>query len=324
MHDMHCCFSILYFHIAQTVVGRQPIQNGPSRRFLATRPGLSVHSLHPLPQVGVHIPNRSASPLTTSASRVSVMHSQSVGGQVAPRSEGKQSPKQTVADTEAGGGLQDQIQTLSSEIHCLGLALKMLVEQQHRLERQQAQQTQIQKQILSTLQSFSSKLGSCCSTQQQQHHNQASLPPDVPSASISDSFDYNEMTYTQCSQTQSSYNSVESLETVEAFKVPDLNPASMNGFPPCGSSENIPLTHTTPQRQSYAAAYSQQSSQTLVPPYTQYGSTYSEAHQAFGGGGGGVKKSNFTSSCSVSPLQDCSMSTQPQDPQINVIKVEGP
>lgn len=318
---MHCCFSILYFHVAQTAMGRQPIQNGPSRRFLATRPGLSVHSRHPLPPVGVHIPNGSASPLTTSTPGVSVMHPQSLGGQVAPRSEGKQSPKQIVADTEARGGLQDQIQTLSSEIHGLGLALKMLVEQQRRLEREQAQQTQIQKQILSTLQSFASKLGSCSSTQQH-HHNQASSPSDVPSASISDSFNFNEVTYTQCSQGQPSYNSIESLETVDAFKVPDLNPASMNGFPPCGSSENIPLTHTSPQPQSYAAAYSHQSSQTLMPPYTQpYVSTYSEAHQAFGGG---VKTSDFTSSCSVSTLQDCSMSTQLQDPQINVIKVEGP
>lgn len=303
-------------------MGRQPVQNGSSRRFLATRPGLSIRSLHPLPRIGVHIPNRSASPLTSSASGVSVMHLQSLGGQVAPRSEGKQSPKQTVADAEARGGLQDQIQTLSSEIHGLGLALKMLVEQQRRLEREQAQQTQIQKQILSTLQSFSSKLGSCSSARQH-HHNPASSPPDVPSASISDSFNFNEGTYTQCSQTQPSYNSIESLESVEAFKVPDLNPSGMNGFPPCGSSENIPLSHTSPQPQSYAAAYSQQSSQTLVPPYTQpYVSTYSEAHQAFRGGG--VKTSDFASSFSVSTLQDCSMSTQPQDPQINVVKVEGP
>lgn len=303
-------------------MGRQPVQNGSSRRFLATRPGLSIRSLHPLPRIGVHIPNRSASPLTSSASGVSAMHLQSLGGQVAPRSEGKQSPKQTVADAEARGGLQDQIQTLSSEIHGLGLALKMLVEQQRRLEREQAQQTQIQKQILSTLQSFSSKLGSCSSARQH-HHNPASSPPDVPSASISDSFNFNEGTYTQCSQTQPSYNSIESLESVEAFKVPDLNPSGMNGFPPCGSSENIQLSHTSPQPQSYAAAYSQQSSQTLVPPYTQpYVSTYSEAHQVFRGGG--VKTSDFASSFSVSTLQDCSMSTQPQDPQINVIKVEGP
>lgn len=299
-------------------MGRQPVQNGSSKRFLPARPGLSVRSLHPLPRFSVHIPNRSASPLTSSASGVSVMHLQSPGGQVEPRSEGKQSPKQTVADAEARGGLQDQIQTLSSEIHSLGLALETLVEQQRRLEREQAQQTEIQKQILSTLQSFSSKLGSCSSAQQQ-HHNQASSPPDVPSASISNSFNFSERTYPQCSHTQPSYNSIDSLETVEAFKVPDLNPSSMNGFPPCSNSENIPLSHTSPQPQSYAA-YSQQSSQTLVSPYTQpYASTYSEAHQAFRGGG--VKTSDYASSCSVSSLQD---STQPQDPQINAVKVEGP
>lgn len=300
-------------------MGRQPIQNGSTRRFLAVRPGLSVRSLHPLPRVGVHIPNRSASPLTSSASGVSVVHLQSLGGQVGE----KQSPKQRVADPEARGGLQDQIQTLSSEIHGLGLALKMLVEQQRRLEREQAQQTQIQKQILSALQSFSSRLGSCFSAQQH-HHNQASSSPDVPSGANSDSFGFSEGPYTQCSQTQPSYNSMESLDTAEAFKVPVLNPSSMNGFPPCGSSENIPLSHTSPP--PYAAAYSQQSSQTLVPTYTQpYVSAYSEAHQAFrGGGGGGVKTTDFASSCSVSSLQDCSMSSQPQEPHSNVIKVEGP
>lgn len=312
------------FCVAQTVTDHQPVQNGSPRRFVPTRPGLSVRSLHPLPRVGIQLPNRASSPLTSSAPGVSVMRLQSLGGQVAPRIEGKESPKQTVADTGARAPnpvLQDQIQTLSTEVRGLGLAVKMLVEQQRRLEREQSQQTQIQKQILSTLQSFASRLGSCSSAQP--HHNQTSSPPDVPSAPISDSFNFNEGTYTQCSQTQPSYNSLESLETVEAFKVPELNPSSMNGFPPCSSTENVPLSHASPQPQSYAAAYSQQSSQTLVPPYTQpYVSTYSEAHQAFRGGE--VQTSDFTSSCSARALQDCSVSTQPQDPQISVIKVEGP
>ncbi|XP_029692145.1 uncharacterized protein isoform X3 [Takifugu rubripes] len=299
----------------QTVTDRQPAENGSPRHFLATRPGPSIRSLHPLPRVGVHLPNRSPSPLA-SAPGVSLVRLQTPGGTVAPHTDGKQSPKQTVGDPGVRGGLQDQIQTLSSEVHGLGLAVKMLVEQQRCLEREQAQQTQIQKQILSTLQSFASKLGSCSSGQQ--HHNPTSSPPAVPSASIPNSFNFSEGTYTPCSQSQPSYNSLESLETVEDFKVPELNPSSMNGFPPCSSAENNPLTHASPQPQSYAAAYSRQSRQTLVPPYTQpYVSTYSEAHQTF-------KASDFTSSCPARALQDCSVSNQPQDPQISVIKVEGP
>lgn len=307
------------FQAAQTVTGHQPVQNGSTRRCLPARPGPSARSLHPPPRVGVHVPHRSASPSTSSASGVSVVHLQSLGGQVSPHSGREQSPKKTVADPDARAGLQDQVRTLSSEIHGLGLALKMLVEQQHRLEREQAHQTQIQKQILGTLQSFSAKLGSCSSAQRH-HHNQASSPPDVAPGAMSDGFGFSEGTYAQCSQTQPSYDPMGSLETAGAFKVPDLNPSSMNGFP----SENVPLSHASPQ--PYAAAYSQQSSQTLVPPYAQpYVSTYSEAHQAFGGGGGGgVKTSDFASSCPVGTLQDCSMSAQPQEPQINVIKVEGP
>lgn len=298
-----------------------------SRPFLTQRPGLSVRSPHPLPRVGIRLPNRSPSPLTSSPPGVAVIRLQNPGGQGATRSEGNPSPQQAVQDIGGRGGLQDQIQTLGSEVRSLGLAVKMLVEQQCRLEREQAQQTRIQKQILGTLQSFASKLGCCRSGQQQ--HNKTPSPSDLPvaSASISvsqDTFNFNQGTYTQCSQTQPSYNSLESLENVEAFKLPELSPSSMNGFPPCSNAENLPLTHTPPQTQPYAAAYPQQNSQTLMPSYTQpYISTYSESHaQIFRGSES--KTSNFPSSCSARTLQDCSVSTQPQDQQINIIKVEGP
>lgn len=311
---------MLFISVSFSFCTHQPVENGSSRRFQATRPVPSVRSLHPVPRVGIHLPNRSPSPLT-SAPGVSLVRLQNPGGPVAPCAEGKQSPKQTVVDTGVRGGLQDQIQTLSSEVHCLGLAVKMLVEQQRRLEKEHVQQTQIQQQILSALQSFASKLGSCSSSQQ--HHNPTSSPPDVPSASIPDSFNFNEGTYTLSGQTQLSYNSLESLETVEDFKVPELNPSIMNGFTPCSSAENNPLSHTSPQPQTYAAAYSHQGCQTLVLPYTQpYVPTYSEAHQAFRGRE--VKTSDFPNSCPARALQDCNVSGQPQDQQINVIKVEGP
>lgn len=294
-----------------------------SRPFLTQRPSLSARSTHPLPRVGIRLPNRSASPLTSSAPGVALIRLQTPGGQGVTHSEGSPSHQQAVQDIGGRGGLQDQIQTLGSEVRNLGLAVKMLVEQQCRLEKEQAQQTRIQKQILSTLQSFASKVGCCHSVQQ---HNKTPSPSDLPvvstSVSISqDSFNFNQGTYTQCSQSQPSYNSLESLENVEEFKLPEFSPSRINGFPPCSNAENLPLTHTPPQTRPYAPTYPQENSQTI---YTQtYVTTYSESHpQAFRGSES--KTSDFPGSCSAGTLQDCSMSTQPQDQQISNIKVEGP
>ncbi|XP_059204875.1 uncharacterized protein LOC131984030 [Centropristis striata] len=304
------------------------------RRFLTQRPGLSVRSLHPLPRVGIRLPSRSPASLTSSAPGAAIIRLQTPGSQGSARIEGNPSPQQAAQDTGGRGCLQDQIQTLGSEVRSLGLAVKMLVEQQCCLEREQTQQTHIQKQILSTLQSLATKLGRCSVVQQQ--HNKTPSPSSLPTASAStsfsqDTFNFSQGTYTQCSQSQPSFNSLESLENVEAFKLPGLSPSSMNGFPPCSNAENLPLTHTPSQTQSYVTAYSQQSSQTIMPPYTQsYVPTYTQPHsQTFRGSEG--KTSDF-SSCSGRTLQDCSVSTQPvmnsnhssQDQQINIIKVEGP
>ncbi|KAF0032709.1 hypothetical protein F2P81_014999 [Scophthalmus maximus] len=319
-------------HRMKTVMEGQPHGSGAPKRFLTQRPGLSVRSPHPPPRVGIRLPHRPPALLTSTAPGGAIIRLQTTGGQGAARSERNLSPQQ---DAVGRGGLQDQIQTLGSEVRSLGLAVKMLVDQQCRLEREQAQQTHIQKQILSTLQSFAFKLGPCSSFQQQ--HNKTPSPSTLPTASAAtsfsqDNFNFSPSTYTQCSQTQPSYNSLESLENVEAFKLPGLSPTSMNGFPPCSNAENLPLTHTPSQTQPYAAAYTQQTSQTLLPPYSQaYISTYSQSHsQSFRISES--KSSDFPSSCSARTLQDCSLSTQPavnanhpaQDLQINIIKVEGP
>ncbi|XP_053298971.1 uncharacterized protein LOC128458229 [Pleuronectes platessa] len=316
----------------KTVMEGQSGGSGPPKRFLTQRPGLSVRSPHPPPRVGIRLPNRLGAPFTSSAPGGSVIRLQTPGGQVATHSE--QNLQQAAQDAGGKGGLQDQIQTLGSEVHGLGLAVKMLVEQQYRLEREQVQQTHIQKQILSTLQSLSLKLGPCSSSQQQ--HNKTPSPSALPTASAStsfsqDNFSFSRGTYTQCSQTQPSYNSLESLDNVEAFKLPGLSPTSMNGFPPCSNAENFPLTHTPPQTQPYAAAYTQQTSQNLMPPYTQsYPSTFTQTHsQNFRISES--KSSDFPSSCSARSLQSCSVSTQPlvnsshaaQDQRLNVVKVEG-
>ncbi|XP_062263588.1 uncharacterized protein LOC133970635 isoform X2 [Platichthys flesus] len=311
----------------KTVIEGQSGGSGPPKRFLTQRPGLSVRSPHPPPRVGIRLPNRLGAPFTSSAPGGSVIRLQITAGQGAPHSE--QNLQQAAQDTGGKGGLQDQIQTLGSEVRGLGLAVKMLVEQQCRLEREQVQQTHIQKQILSTLQSLSLKLGPCSSSQQQ--HNKTPSPSASTSFS-QDNFSFSRGTYTQCSQTQPSYNSLESLDNVEAFKLPGLSPTSMNGFPPCSNAENLPLTHTPPQTQPYAAAYAQQTSQNLMAPYTQsYPSTFTQTHsQSFRISES--KSSDFPSSCSARSLQSCSVSTQPlvnsshaaQDQRLNVVKVEGP
>ncbi|XP_041858939.1 uncharacterized protein LOC121651107 [Melanotaenia boesemani] len=317
----------------KTVIEGQPADNGSSQQHFPTqRPGLSARSLHSLPRIGIRLPNRPLPPLTSSAPGAAVIRLQNPGGQGTSRNERNPSPQQAVQDSGGRGGLQDQIQTLGSEVRSLGLAVKMLVEQQCRLEREQSQQTQIQKQILSTLQTLASKMIRCNSAQQQK--NKTPSPSSLPAASAStsfsqDTFNFSQSTYSQCSQSQPNFNSLENLDNLETFKLPGLSSASMNGFPTCSSPESLPLTHTPPHTQPYTAAYPQQTSQTLMPPFTpSYVSTYSQSHaQTFGTSEN--KTSDFSGSCSASTFQDCNVSTQQvshpsQDQQVNTIKVEGP
>lgn len=318
----------------KTVMGSQPevLGGASARRYSMQRPGLPIRSLHIPPRVGIRLPNQHPVPLATSSPGSSVLRLPNTHScQGANQSEGNSSPQQTIQDSRIRGLLQDQVQALSSEVHTLGLAVKMLVEQQCHLEREQMQQTNIQKQILCTLQSISSKLGCCLSVQQQ--NNKTPSPSSLPATSEStsfnqDSFNCSQGTYTQCSQTQPSFNSLESLETVEAFKLPELSPPNMNGFATCSSAESLPLIHTPSQAQSYAALYQQQ---THMPGFTPtYVSAYNQSSsQTFRGTES--KVSDFSNSCAVRTLQDCSISTQPGvslsdsvQEQVNIIKVEGP
>lgn len=210
----------------------------------------------------------------------------------------------------------------------------MLVEQQCRLEREHAEQTHIQKQILSTLQTFTSKFGHCSTAQQQQIKTPptSDLPVSAPSSFNQDAFSFSQGTFSKCSQNQPSYNSLESQENTDAFKLPDLNPSNMNGFPQCSNAVNRPLTHTPPQTHMYSAAYPQPNSQALMSTFTEsYVSTYSQSQsQTFIGSES--ETPGIPSRCSARILQDCSVSNQPLmnsdqssvDQEINIIKVEGP
>ncbi|XP_029944978.1 uncharacterized protein LOC115386693 [Salarias fasciatus] len=316
----------------KTILEGQPGSGGAPRRFLTQRPGPSLRSPHSLPRVGIRLPGRPLPPMTTSAPGSAAMRLQTPGTQGVFRNEGNPSQQQAAQDTAMRSALPEQIKTLSSEMRSLGFAVKMLVEQQCRLEREQAQQTQIQKEILSTLQTLTSKVG-CCSHVQQQH-NKTPSPAALPAASAStsfsqDTFNFSQNDFAQCSQTQPSFNSLDSLDSVDAFKLPELGSTSMNGFPPCSNAESLPLTHTPPQTQAFAAPYSEPSSQALLSPYTQsYVSTYSQSLP----GTFGVtdsKAADFHSSCTERTFQTSGASTQTamsssQDLQISNIKVEAP
>lgn len=292
-----------------------------SLRFSVQRSGPSICTPPPPPRVGIRLPSQTerCSVPVTSNLRLPIAPPSS---QTTSHIEGNSSPQQTVQESRVP--LQDQIQTLSSEVHVLGVAVRMLVEQQCRLEREQVQQTSIQKQILSTLQSMSSKIG-CCNTVQQQQQQQQHKTPS-PSASKSTSFSQDlficsQGTYTQCSQTQPSFNTMDVLETAEPFKLPEFSPTSMNGFAACSSAESLPLISSP--------LYQEQNTQTHMPGFTpNYVSAYNQSNnQTFTEN----KLANFSNSCAVRTFQDCnisnaevlSMSSSMQD-QVNNIKVEGP
>ncbi|XP_049601043.1 uncharacterized protein [Syngnathus scovelli] len=260
-----------------------------TRRFVPQRPGLSVCSLHTAPRVEIQLAGRSAAPLTSPGG--AVLHARTSAGEPS-------------RDTGAGGAIQDQIRVLGCEVRSLGLAVKMLAEQQSRLETEQAQQTHIQKQILGVLQTLASKARPCGNTRQTLSKTPSpSCLPTTSSAFNQDTFNFNRVTLGQCSQTQTAYDSPESLEPVEPFKLAILIPDGTDGFPPCSSTENLPLTHT---QQAYPAGpYPQQNCQTLLAPYAQsYAPAYECSHPQ-----GFSKMDDFRTT---------------QDQHLNIIKVEGP
>ncbi|KAJ0001375.1 hypothetical protein NQD34_006395 [Periophthalmus magnuspinnatus] len=281
------------------------------------RPSMTVRSVQPPPRVGIRLPSQSVKSLS-GISNLRLPPPPS--SQSTNQNEGNSSPQHTVLESRVDTILQDQIQTLSSEVHSLGVAVKMLIEQQCRLEREQVQQTNIQKQILSTLQTMSSKMG-CCSTVQQQQKTHS--PAALKSTSFNqDSFTCSQGTYTQCSQSQPSFSSIDSLETVEPFKLPELSPTSMNGFATCSSAESLPLIPSPlyQQQNTQAQAHISAFTQSYVSAYNQSNNhTFAEN-----------KLANFSNSCAVRTFQDCNISTEVltmsssvQD-QVNSIKVEGP
>ncbi|XP_051905804.1 uncharacterized protein LOC127590337 [Hippocampus zosterae] len=271
-----------------------PNASGP---FVPQRAGPSARSLHTPPRAGFRLTDPTAA-------------SSAPGGAV-PR------PPPSAGEPGQDGGLQEQIQTLGCEVRSLGLAVKMLAEQQSRSEREQARQTRIQKQILSTLQSLASAAGPGGNAGQAENKSPSpSRPPPASSSFGQDAFDF--------TFSQAAYESLASLDPVEAFKLPALSPDAMNGLPPCSGAENRPLAHTPPPQtqQPYVGAYPRQNCQTLLPPYARsFAPAYDRSRpQAFGEAGS--EPSDFQTGCPGGTLEDCGVPTR--DQHLNIIKVEGP
>ncbi|XP_051570840.1 uncharacterized protein LOC127450632 isoform X2 [Myxocyprinus asiaticus] len=124
------------------------------RRWMHQRVGVPMRAPQHPPRVGIRLPDPNTSG-TTSQNTAPSTRVQNVTNQPSPP------PQRSSFDAGAVSSLQEQIQSLSSELRNLGVALRMMVDQQGRLEREQAQQTQVQKQILSTLQELTSKFEPC-------------------------------------------------------------------------------------------------------------------------------------------------------------------
>lgn len=326
--------------MGRSVDGQPGGANVPRRLLQSVRP------LLPPPRVGIRLPSPALPISSSQGNGGAVIQLQTPRGRGPISREGNPSPQQ--ATQEAGGrsggggggtGLQEQVQALGSEVHSLGLAVRMLAEQQ-------TQQTQVQRQILSTLQSLASRLGPCMSTSHHQQQQQltkktssSSLPASA-SASTSytqDTFTYNQGAYPQCSQAPPCFPQMDtpSLDTIEAFKLPGLSSSCVDAFPASSSGDSLVLTHTQTHTEPYLPNYTLQQSQTPVSSYsTSCGAMYSQPHdQTYRETEN--KSGNYLGTGIAGPLQDCSTSSEPAgnpnsplpltshlEPQLNIIKVE--
>ncbi|XP_031420492.1 uncharacterized protein LOC105905278 [Clupea harengus] len=280
------------------------------------------------PRVGVRLPSPAAPNTTTQAVANPNIRIQHPANQPQRR---EPSPNYQPGVLEAlRQGLGEQVQGLGSEVRSLGLAVRMLVEQQSRLEREQVQQTQVQKQILSTLQFLASRPGPCALT-----HAPTPTPPSPASLAAVSSYGQSTFTSTQGSYTQASLALSESsvLENAEAFSLSGMSSAGMNGF--SGSESLQPAhTHTSP-------AYSQSLTHTHTPldftqtPVHSHTQTHSPIlHQNQGlshtDSFEDSKDTEFLAGQVDGNLQDyrpsipgiSPLSLSPQEPQLNIIKVE--
>ncbi|XP_046893406.1 uncharacterized protein LOC124478999 [Hypomesus transpacificus] len=299
---------------------RRSVDGQPGGASVPRRSLQSARPLHPPPRVDIRLPSPAPTIPTSQGSSGAVIQLQNSEGQV----------------QEAGGGgesgLREQVQALGSEVHSLGLAVRMLAEQQ-------SQQTQVQRQILSTLQTLSSRLGPCNSTsqqqQQQQQHTQKTSPPTLSAAATASTsytqgtFTYSQGVYPQCSQAPSGFSQMDtpSLDTVEAFKLPGQSPSCV--FPASSSADS--LTHGHAHTEPYSPTYARQQSQTQVSLYSptcgpMYSQSFPQTNRDMD------KSADYQGTGTAGALQVCAASSQPVGATIspltntsqglNIIKLE--
>ncbi|XP_072550475.1 uncharacterized protein [Salminus brasiliensis] len=287
------------------VRGLHPGAN-PFRRGILQRGNMPTRSPQQQPRIGIRLPTPTQSSATPQNASSSIR---------APTSQPSPPCQQSSVDTGMSSGLQEQVKCLASEIRSLGLALRVIVEQQGRLEREQSQQTQVQKQILSTLQELASKLGPC-----NLQHTPASTMPSCPFSSASFSqttFTTSQSSYSSCSQAQPRYNEIDGsgLENIEQFSLDSLSSATINGFQPCSTSDTLSFTQT------HTPTFTQSQAQTYTPDVLSYTQSHTDTFT------GMDNKSVSTSTegtfqTSSSSAQSSAQPISPHDAQLTIIKVE--
>ncbi|XP_076123179.1 uncharacterized protein LOC143103245 [Alosa pseudoharengus] len=318
----------------------------------------------PPPRVGVRLPSPTGPSATTA--QAAANHNPNPGVRIQhPASQQPQrrepSPsyqpgalealRQSLGEQVQGLGSEvrsvgEQVQGLGSEVRSLGLAVRMLVEQQGRLEREQVQQTQVQKQILSTLQFLASRPSPCGlahATPTPPPPPVSSVPASLPAAVASSSYSQS----TAFASTQSSYSQgglslsdSSGLDGTGAFTFSGMSSAGggvggMNGF---GGSEGLHPAHTHAHTHTTSPAYTQSLThtppdytQTLVQSHTQMASPALGQGLSYTDAFAGRKDSELSAGQVGASLQDCGTSIpalspltlSPQEPQLlNIIKVE--
>ncbi|XP_056309075.1 uncharacterized protein LOC130220851 [Danio aesculapii] len=281
----------------------------PHRRWMHQRVGVPVRVPQNPPRVGIRLPEPSTS-AATSQNTAAPARVQNMSNQPSPPPPPAQ---RNVLEAGAVSSLQEQIQLLGNELRSLGLALRMMVDHQGRLEREQAQQTQVQKQILSTLQDLATKFDPLQPTS-------APASCSMASSTVFSQAPTNQSVYAQCSQAQTRYNEIHDsgLEGIEVFSLDQLSPTAMNGFQSCPTSSGPPFTHAQVRTPTFTQTQTFASS-TL--PFTQ---THTDSFIGMDG-----KTVDLASTSADGSFQACSPANQtsslpvsPHDSELNIIKVE--
>ncbi|XP_058265638.1 uncharacterized protein LOC131365792 [Hemibagrus wyckioides] len=290
----------------RTVRGLHP-GNNLFRQGFQQRANIPTRSTEQSPRVGIRIPvpgQSSTGPQNVSSSvRAPALTSQ------------QQSPsQQSNVDTGTLSALQEQVKSLATEVRSLGLALRMMVEQQGRLEREQSQQTQVQKQILTTLQKLASKQGPCGF----QHSTTSTLPPcPLSSASFSQSTFTPSQGSSLCSQAQSRYNEIDgsTLDNIEPFSLDTLSSATIDGFQ---TSDSLSFNRT------HSPTFTQSHTQQFTPEIVSYTQSHTDTYAGIDS-----KPAEIASPNTDRSFQACRSSSQSStepisvhDAQLTIVKIE--